>query len=119
VTRDFIWFLIACFAVVTVLGLRHHIIAWANRREAKKLDWHAEQERQVRDPTAHFYMTVEEINAKVAVPEVFERFGRMVWKFDGKNYFSAEEADEARRQYVLMEARRFYQDVDRLRLGRR
>lgn len=100
-------------------GLRDHIKAWLDRREAKKLAFRAEQDRQTRDPLAHFYLTVEEINSKTAPPETFERFGRTIWKFEGKNFLSQEEADEARREAVLRDARAFYQDVDRLRLGRR
>lgn len=105
--------------VITLFGLRERIADWANRREAKKLAFRAEQDRQQRDPLAHFYLTVEEINGRTPPPETFERFGRTIWRFEGKNYLHAEEADEARREAVLREARAFYQDVDRLRLTRR
>jgi hypothetical protein len=119
VTRELIWTFLFCFAVVIGLGLRHRIKAWLDRREARKLAFRAEQERQASDPLAHFYLTVAEINAKTPPPETFERFERTIWRFENKNYLSAEAADEARRQAVLRDARAFYQDVDRLRLGRR
>jgi hypothetical protein len=107
-------------AVLAVgFGLRDRIKDWLDRREAKKLAFRAEQDRQARDPLAHFYLTVEEINTKTPPPETFERFGRTIWKFEGKNFLHQEEADEARREAVLRDARAFYQDVDRLRLGRR
>lgn len=100
-------------------GLRDQIKAWLDRREARKLAFRAEQDRQRADPLAHFYLTVEQINAKTPPPETFERFGRTIWRFEGKNFLNAEEADEARREAVMRDARAFYQDVDRLRLGRR
>jgi len=119
VSRDLFWVLVACFALTAVLGLRHHIKAWADRREAAKLAFRAEQERQAGDPLAHFYLTVQEIDARTPQPETFERFERTIWRFEDRNYLSAEAAGEARRQAVLRDARAFYQDVDRLRLGRR
>lgn len=105
--------------LVVVFGLRDQIRAWSERREEKKLAFRAEQDRQRADPLAHFYLTVDEINAKTPLPESFERFGRTIWRFEGKNFLHTEEADEARRQAVLRDARAFYQDVDRLRLTRR
>ncbi|MCC6921365.1 MAG: hypothetical protein IT548_19400 [Alphaproteobacteria bacterium] len=118
-TADLAWTIAGCFALVVVMGLRHHIKAWADAREAKRLAYRAEQDRQLADPLSHFYLTVEEINARTAVPTTFERFGRTIWRFEDKNYLSQEAADEARRQAVLRDARAFYQDVDRLRLERR
>jgi hypothetical protein len=116
---DVYWTILFAFALVAVMGLRHHIFAWLHRREQRKLAFRAEQERQARDPLAHFYLTVEEIDQRTPLPESFERFGRTIWTFEGKNHLSAEAADEARRQAVLRDARAFYQDVDRLRLGGR
>ena len=116
---DVYWTILFGFALVVVMGLRHHIFAWLHQREQRKLAFRAEQERQARDPLAHFYLTVEEINQRTPMPETFERFGRTIWTFEGKNHLSAEAADEARRQAVLRDARAFYQDVDRLRLGGR
>lgn len=116
---DLWWAIIASFAVVTLVGLRHRIKAWIDRIEANKLKLRAEQDRQAKDPLAHFYMTVDEIDRRTPQPETFERFGRTIWRFAGQNHLSQEAADEARRQAVLTEARAFYQDVDRLRLGRR
>ena len=118
-SRDLLWALIGCFALTVGLGLRSQIRAWAARREAAKLAVRAEQDRQANDPLAHFYLTVQEIDARTAQPETFERFERTIWRFEDKNYLSAEAAAEARRQAVLRDARAFYQDVDRLRLGRR
>ncbi|BCW87144.1 hypothetical protein sos41_02710 [Alphaproteobacteria bacterium SO-S41] len=112
------WTGVFCIVLVTVLGLRHRIQAWLDAREARKLAFRAEQERQAGDPLAHFYLTVAEINEKTPPPETFERFERTIWRFENKNYLNAEGADEARRQAVLRDARAFYQDVDRLRLGR-
>lgn len=105
--------------LVVLFGLRDPIRAWFDRIEAKKQAFRAEQARQQSDPLSHFYLTVEQINEKTPVPETFERFGRTIWKFEGKNFLNQEEADEARRQAVLRDARAFYQDVDRLRLTRR
>lgn len=116
---DLWWAIIGGFALVLVTGLRHRIFAWMSRVESNKVAWRAEQDRQASDPLAHFYLTVAEIDARTPQPETFERFGRTIWKFDGKNHLNQEDADEARRQAVLKEARAFYQDVDRLRLGRR
>ncbi len=116
---DLYWTLAGCFALVVLAGQRHRIKAWLDAREARKLAFHAEQERQLKDPLSHFYLTVEEINRSMPVPATFERFGRTIWRFEDRNYLSAEAADEARRQAVLRDARAFYQDVDRLRLGRR
>jgi hypothetical protein len=116
---DLYWTILFCFVLVAVMGLRHQIKAWADRREQRKLAFRAEQDRQMRDPLAHFYLTVEEINQRTPAPETFERFGRTIWTFEGKNHLSPEAADEARRQAVLRDARAFYQDVDRLRLGGR
>lgn len=118
-TRELVWTFVVCIALVVVLGLRAQIKAWFDRREQRKLAFRAEQDRQARDPLAHFYLTVEEINQRTPQPETFERFGRTIWTFEGKNHLSAEAADEARRQAVLRDARAFYQDVDRLRLGGR
>lgn len=119
VNPDLLWTIAVCFAVVLVVGLRHRIRAWFERAEANKLALRAEQDRQTKDPLAHFYLTVAEIDARTPQPETFERFGRKIWKFEGKNHLSQDDADEARRQAVLRDARAFYQDVDRLRLGRR
>lgn len=116
---DLWWAIIGSFALVTVVGLRHRIKAWIDRVEDNKLKLRAEQDRQLKDPLSHFYMTVAEIDARTPQPETFERFGRTIWKFEGKNHLNQEDADEARRQAVLRDARAFYQDVDRLRLGRR
>lgn len=116
---DLYWAILFSFAVVIVLGLRHRIMAWLDRKEAEKLAFHAEQDRQAKDPLAHFYLTVAEIDAKTPPPESFERFGRTIWRFEGKNFLDGQEADDARRAAVLRDARAFYQDVDRLRLGRR
>ena len=119
VNPDLLWAIAACFALVVATGLRHRIKAWIDRVEANKLKLRAEQERQTKDPLAHFYMTVAEIDARTPQPTTFARFGRTIWLFEGKNHLSQEAADEARRQAVLRDARAFYQDVDRLRLGRR
>lgn len=116
---DLWWTILFCFALVTVVGLRHRIKAWFDRVEDNKLKLRAEQDRQLKDPLSHFYMTVAEIDARTPQPGTFERFGRTIWKFEGKNHLSQEAADEARRQAILRDARAFYQDVDRLRLGRR
>lgn len=116
---DLYWTIAGCFALVVLFGLRHRIKDWADAREARKLAFHAEQDRQKADPLAHFYLTVEEINGRTPIPTQSERLGRTVWRFEDKNYLSQEAADEARRQAVLREARAFYQDVDRLRLGGR
>lgn len=116
---DVYWALIFSFALILVMGFREKIAAWFNRRERNVVAFRQEQERQAKDPLAHFYLTVEEINAKTPMPETFERFGRTIWRFEDKNYLSAEEADEVRRQAVLRDARAFYQHVDRLRLGGR
>lgn len=116
---DLWWAIIFCFAFLTMMGLRHRIAAWFRRAEANKLKLRDEQARQASDPLAHFYMTVAEIDGRTPQPESFERFGRTIWKFEGKNHLNHQDADEARRQAVLREARAFYQDVDRLRLGRR
>lgn len=116
---DLYWTIAGCFALVIVFGLRHRIKAWLDAREAKKLAFHAEQQRQLADPLSHFYLTVEEINRRTPLPTTFERFGRTIWRFEDKNHLSQEAADEARRQAVLRDARAFYQDVDRLRLGGR
>jgi hypothetical protein len=116
---DLWWAIIFSFALVIVMGLRHRIKAWFDRVEDNKLKLRAEQDRQLKDPLSHFYMTVAEIDGRTPQPETFERFGRTIWKFEGKNHLNQEDADEARRQAVLREARAFYQDVDRLRLGRR
>ena len=113
---DLWWAIIGGFALVVVTGMRHHIFAWLSRTEANKVAWRAEQDRQASDPLAHFYLTVAEIDARTPQPETFERFGRTIWTFAGKNHLNQEDADEARRQAVLKEARSFYQDVDRLRL---
>jgi len=119
VTADLTWTIAGCLALVVLLGLRHRIKAWIDAREARRAAFRAEQDRQLADPLSHFYLTVEEFNARTPVPTTFERFGRTIWRFEDKNYLSQEAADEARRQAVLREARAFYQDVDRLRLGRR
>ncbi len=116
---DLWWAIIGSFAVVTAVGLRHRIKAWIDRVESDKLKLRAEQERQLKDPLSHFYLTVAEIDGRTPQPTTFERFERTIWAFEGKNYLSQEAADEARRQAVLRDARAFYQDVDRLRLGRR
>lgn len=116
VNPDLLWAAAGCFVLIVIAGTSHHIKAWFERVERRKLDWRAEQERQAKDPLAHFYLTVEEIDARTPQPETFERFGRTIWRYDGKNHLTQEAADEARRQAVLKEARSFYQDVDRLRL---
>ena len=116
---DLYWTILLGFVLVAVVGLRHRIRAWFDERERRKIAFRAEQDRQTRDPLAHFYLTVEEINQRTPPPETFERFGRTIWTFEGKNHLTAEAADEARRQAVLRDARAFYQDVDRLRLGGR
>ncbi len=116
VNPDLLWAAAGCFVLIVLAGSRHRIKAWFDRVETRKLAWRAEQDRQAKDPLAHFYMTVAEIDARTPQPETFERFGRTIWRFAGKNHLSQEAADEARRQIVLAEARAFYQDVDRLRL---
>mgnify|MGYP000902750753 CR=1 FL=1 len=118
-SRELIFTFLFAFALVIGLGLRHRIKDWLDRREARKLAFHAEQARQASDPLAHFYLTVAEFEAKTPQPESFERFERTIWRFEGKNYLHEEDAVEARRLAVLRDARAFYQDVDRLRLGRR
>jgi len=116
---DLWWAIIGGFALVTAVGLRHRIKAWIDGVEANKLKLRAEQERQLKDPLSHFYLTVAEIDSRTPQPSTFERFGRTIWRFEGKNHLNQDDADEARRQAVLRDARAFYQDVDRLRLGRR
>lgn len=116
VNPDLFWATGVCLGLAVIFGSRHRIMAWFQRVETDKLKLRAEQDRQAKDPLAHFYMTVAEIDARTPQPETFERFGRTIWRFAGKNHLSAEAADDARRQAVLLEARSFYQDVDRLRL---
>lgn len=119
INADFLWTALGCLALAVIAGSWRHIAAWMARIEARKVAWHAEQDRQASDPLAHFYLTVAEIDARTPQPETFERFGRTIWRFAGQNHLTQAAADEARRQAVLTEARAFYQDVDRLRLGRR
>ncbi len=119
VNPDLLWTAFGCIVLAVVAGSWHRIAAWLSRVEARKVAWHAEQDRQASDPLAHFYLTVAEIDARTPQPETFERFGRTIWRFNGQNHLTQDAADEARRQAVLTEARSFYQDVDRLRLGRR
>lgn len=115
---DLYWTFAILAVALVIYGLRHRIKRWGDRREAAKRDQRKRDARNAQDPLAHYYLTVEEINAQTPVPESFQRFGRTIWRFGGKNYLDAAEADEARRQAVLKEARSFYQDIDRLRLGR-
>jgi hypothetical protein len=77
-----------------------------------------------RNPNAHMMLTVEEVAEHVEPIETVwakdETYGtlskRFLWR--GETYFSEEEAIAARNAVILHEARDFYVDLDRRRLGR-
>ncbi len=113
---DVYWGLALAFALLLVFGFRERIRAWFDRLEAKVAARHAQNARERQDPHAHFHLTLAEIEARTPAPEPTPFGGR--WRFGGSTYATFEEADDARREAILREARGFYVDVDRLRLGR-
>ena len=64
------------------------------------------------NPNSHFRMSVEQINEDTppVLPLPGEEPG---FSWDGRLFSSREEAEAARWQHVLTEARGFYQDLDR------
>lgn len=64
------------------------------------------------NPNSHFRMSVEQINEDTppVLPLPDEQSG---FSWDGRLFSSREEAEAARWQHVLSEARGFYQDLDR------
>jgi hypothetical protein len=113
------WAIFFAFVIACVFGFRERLRAWADAKEAKVRARHAENARETRDPVAHFHLTIAEIEAGTPVPERVQWGGPERWRFGTGTFSSFEEADEARREAILTEARRFYQDIDRLQLGRR
>jgi len=64
------------------------------------------------NPNSHFRMSVEQINEDT--PPVLPLSGEEAgFSWDGRLFSSREEAEAARWQHVLAEARGFYQDLDR------
>lgn len=69
------------------------------------------------NPNSHFRLSVEQINEDTP-PVVPIPGDQTAFNWDGRRYSTREEAETARWQHVLSEARGFYQDLDRT-LGNR
>jgi hypothetical protein len=112
------WALAFGFVLVVVLGFRDAIRRWADRKEEAIAARRAEDARLRQDPHAHFHLTVAEIEARTPPPERVAWGGPERWRFGAETFASFEDAGEARRVAILRQARGFYQDIDRLQLGR-
>jgi len=69
------------------------------------------------NPNAHFRQTVDAINEETPAVEAFAKAAgtsdpRAIW--NDQVFASREEADAARWRYVLITARDFYRDIDRM-----
>lgn len=105
------WSLLGIFLLMLVLGNRERINRYINRIDEKIRAKHAADERDKRDPLAHFYITVAEIDARTPHPDP-NHPGAARYTWMGEVFSSWENAGEARRAHVLAEARRFYLEID-------
>lgn len=108
---DLYWSLLGIFIVMLALANRERIGRVINRIDEKIKAKHAADERDRRDPLAHFYITVAEIDARTPHPDP-NKPGAARYSWMGEIFSDWEGAGEARRAYVLAEARRFYLELD-------
>lgn len=114
------------FAVAAILAiaLARPVKALWDRFEARNQAQRHEFTRDMLTPNAHFKHTLRVIAEKTEAVQVVNRVSaeadaiERVAVFRGQAFASVAEAEEARAQAILGEARAYYQDVDRLRLGR-
>lgn len=88
--------------------VRHAFVETDRKRKAAELQSLYDRA----NPNSHFRMSVEQINEDTppVLPLTGEEPG---FSWDGRLFSSREEAEAARWQHVLTEARGFYQDLDR------
>lgn len=113
VPLDGFWYFILLAAAMIVWRIwgdrvRHAFAETDRKRKAAELQSMYDRA----NPNSHFRMSVEQINEDTppVLPLPGEETG---FSWDGRLFSSREEAEAARWQHVLAEARGFYQDLDR------
>jgi hypothetical protein len=115
---DEFWFfmsLAVLLAAWPIYGPR--IAKFFDRLEQRRRDAELQHFYDRMNPQAHFRQTLDAINDETAPVEAFAKAAgtsdvRAIW--DDRIYATREEADAARWRHVLIRARDFYKDVDRM-----
>jgi len=119
-----LWFAGFFFAGIAAYLAWPRVKRALDRFEEQNLARMREEWLDRRDGNAHFKHTLRKVAERTEPVTVRDRLdpvsGRMerAAVFLGTAYGSRREAEEARLQHILAEARRFYQDIDRLQIGR-
>lgn len=117
-----LWYLI--FVAVGMIAWRiwgHHVTRAFRDMERRRATAELQAMYDRANPNSHFRQSVEQINEDVPAVEVSEGQPDQ-YRWNGMTFASREDAEAARWQHVLSEARGFYQDLDRSfgnRIGRR
>jgi hypothetical protein len=110
---------------MTVYRFRAPILDALRRFDARNAQRAAEQHAERRDRFAHYrhtiQLTAEQVEQVQEMTDRDERLGIPVnrYVFLGEKYATREEAEAARGAEIFRRARGFYNDLDRMELGRR
>ena len=115
VLPDGFWFFIGIAALLLVW--RYWGAAFFERINQRRRDAELQAFYDRMNPNAHFRQTIDAINDETAPVEAFATLPgsgdlRAVWR--GQIFATREDADAARWRHVLMQARDFYKDIDRM-----
>ena len=118
VLPDGFWFFIGLGALLIgwrIWGWR--VVAFFDRLEQRRRDAELQAFYDRMNPHAHFRQTVDAINEQTAAVEPFAKADgttdpRAIW--DEQIFATRAEADAARWRHVLIRARDFYIDIDRM-----
>jgi len=112
------WFYMSLAVVVAAWPLwGPRVDAFFARMEQRRRDAELQALYDRSNPNAHFRQTVDAINEETPAVEAFAKAEgvsdpRAIWK--DQIFATREEADAARWRHVLITARDFYMDVDRM-----
>ena len=115
---DGFWFFIGLGALLIVWRIwGGRVVALFDRMEQRRRDAELQAYYDRMNPHAHFRQTVDAINEETAPVETFAKAEgandpRAVWS--DRIFATRAEADAARWRHVLIRAREFYTDLDRM-----
>ena len=118
VLPDGAWFFLSLAVLLTAWPVWWpRVNAFFQRMEQRRRDAELQAFYDRMNPNAHFRQTVDALNEETPAVEGFAKVAgasdpRAIW--DNRVYATREEADAARWRHVLMKARDFYIDIDRM-----
>jgi len=115
---DGFWFFVGLGVLLIAWGIwGRRVVAFFDRLEQQRRDAELQAFYDRMNPHAHFRQTVDAFNEQTTAVEAFAKADgasdpRAIW--DDQIFATRAEADAARWRHVLIRARDFYIDIDRM-----